>query len=163
MRALRRKEKEITAISELKNILKSTKYITIAMCHQNEPYLVTLSHGYDEGENCIFFHCSKEGKKVDVLEKNPLVWGQAIMDLGYVKGKCDHLFSSVQFQGTVSFPESTDEKRHALTVMIRALEDNPQEVLDEQVTEKAVKRVRIGRIDIQYMSGKKSVKPIVQT
>jgi nitroimidazol reductase NimA-like FMN-containing flavoprotein (pyridoxamine 5'-phosphate oxidase superfamily) len=50
---LRRKDKEITDVNTLKKILKTTKYITIALSADNQPYLVSLSHGYDEEHNCL--------------------------------------------------------------------------------------------------------------
>ncbi|GAG43343.1 unnamed protein product, partial [marine sediment metagenome] len=59
-----------------------SKYITIAMSNDNEPYLATLSHGYNAEEKCIYFHCAKEGKKIDILNENDVVWGQALIDRG---------------------------------------------------------------------------------
>ncbi len=161
MRGIRRKEKEIKDSEELHQILQSTKYITIAMASDDEPYLVTLSHGYEPSKKCVYFHCAKKGKKIDILSRNPIVWGQALLDLGYAKGKCDHLYATVQFRGEVKFITSTVEKRHALRVMIDQLEENPDVVYDEQVTESSVERVNIGRIDIDYMTGKKSNEVII--
>ncbi|MCU0277148.1 MAG: pyridoxamine 5'-phosphate oxidase family protein [Acidobacteria bacterium] len=157
---LRRKEKEIKDPAEMKAILKGTHYVTAAMCREAAPYLVTLSHGYDEERNAIYFHCAKEGKKIDFLKANDRVWGQAILDHGYSHGRCDHLFESVQFSGRVRFVEDAEEKRHALGVMIRQLEREPGKVLTEQVTDASVERVCIGRIDIGFMSGKRSIKVI---
>ena len=161
MKSIRRKEKEISDKNEMLAILENAKYITIAMCVDNEPYLVTLSHGYDRERNCIYFHCAREGKKIDILKEQNNVWGQALMDKGYVQGSCEHLYATTQFMGRVTFVENSDEKKHALEVMINALEDDPQEVLDTQLTEKSIKGVQIGRIDIEYMSGKKSDKVII--
>jgi len=45
--------------------------------------------------------------------------------------------------------------------MIRQLEQNPERVIKKQITEKSIKRVTIGRIDIDYMSGKKAAKAII--
>ncbi|MBA7577173.1 hypothetical protein ES708_19019 [subsurface metagenome] len=85
MKGIRRKEKAIENKEEMISILEKSQYITIAMCHNNIPYLVTLSHGYDREENCIFFHCASEGKKVDILTENSNIWGQAIIDHGYAE------------------------------------------------------------------------------
>lgn len=159
---LRRKEKEITDPAEMKALLAGTLYVTVAMCRNNEPYLVTLSHGYDEERNAIYFHCASEGKKIDFLKANDRVWGQAILDRGYAQGCCDHRFESVQFGGRVRFVDDPAEKRRALGVMIRQLEREPEKVEAAQVTEAAAAKVCIGRIDIESMSGKKSVKVIVQ-
>lgn len=161
MRALRRKEKLIENEEELQEILGTTQYITIAMTMNNQPYLVTLSHGYDRENHCIYFHGAKEGKKNEFLQANNIVWGQALIDRGYVPGKCDHLYSTVHFKGTVSFIADFKEKRHALEVMVHQLENEPQNVIETQITEKSVARVNIGRIDIEYMSGKESKTVVV--
>ncbi len=163
MKGIRRKEKEIEDQNEITKILKDAQYITVAMCEENEPYLATLSHGYDADRNCIYFHCAHEGKKIDILAENNLVWGQALMDLGYVQGACDHLFATAQFRGRVTFITDMEEKEHALRVMIHCLEDEPEKVISEQITQKSLKRVNIGRIDIDHMSGKKAKDVIIQT
>ncbi len=162
MRDIRRKEKAITDSQEMIAILRQAKYVTVAMSLEDEPYLVTLSHGYDVERNCIYFHCAQEGKKIDILRKNNRVWGQALKDNGYAPGKCDHLYATTQFKGRVTLITNEEEKRHALKVMIDQLEDEPDEVFAEQVTDKSVKRVGIGRIDIEEMSGKKASEVIIQ-
>jgi len=161
MRNLRRKEKSIDSREELIHILKSCKYITVALCQNNEPYLATLSHGYDQERNCLYFHCAKEGKKIDILKENNLVWGQALLDKGYVRGACDHLYATTQFRGRVTLLDDFAEKKHALEVMIEGLENDPQKVKEAQLTEKSIQRVQIGRIDIEYMSGKKAEDVII--
>ena len=158
---MRRKEKEIKDRHEMVAILELAKYITIAMCKNDEPYLVTLSHGYDRANHCLYFHCAEEGKKIDVLKENNIVWGQALIDKRYVDGKCDHLYATVHFKGIVTFLENRQEKRKALEVMIRALENDPKIVMKTQLEEEAIAKVRIGKITIEYMSGKKSEKTIV--
>lgn len=70
---MRRTDREITNAATLKKILKSTQYVTIAMSMDDQPYLVSLSHGYDEERNCIYFHSAKEGKKLDYLKKSKSV------------------------------------------------------------------------------------------
>jgi len=153
---MRRKEKEITSKQELIDILTTTKYVTVAMCIENNPYLVTLTYGYDEKNNSLYFHCAKQGKKIDILKQNNVVWGQALMDNGYVEGKCDHLYATTQFKGTVSFIEDIDEKEKALNIMIKQQEKKPEMVMNDQITKESLKTVQIGRIDITFLSGKKS-------
>ena len=161
MRGIRRKEKAIKSKEEMMATLEKTKYITIAMCMENEPYLVTLSHGYSREKNCIYFHCAQEGKKIDILRVNGTVWGQAIQDLGYVPGSCDHLFITTQFRGKVTFIQDIAEKELALKTMIYQLEPDPRKVIEEQITESSLQRVNIGRIDIDFLSGKKSKETII--
>jgi nitroimidazol reductase NimA-like FMN-containing flavoprotein (pyridoxamine 5'-phosphate oxidase superfamily) len=155
MREIRRKEKAIKDLDEIKDILIRTKYVTIAMSKSNSPYLVTLSHGYDKDKNCIYFHCASEGKKIEYLSDNNIIWGQAIDDMGYLDGKCNHAFKTAQFRGKVIFIDDYNEKKTALTIMINQLENNPEDILEEQLgRESSINKVTIGRIDIEDLSGK---------
>jgi len=161
MRGIRRKDKAVTDIREMREILRTAQYVTLAMCLNDEPYLVSLSHGYDEERNCIYFHCAKEGKKIDILKANNLVWGQALVDHGYVQGACDHLYATTQFRGRVTFAEDIEEKEHALRLMIESLDDNPEEIIEKQLAPESIQRAKIGRIDIDHLSGKKASKIII--
>jgi nitroimidazol reductase NimA-like FMN-containing flavoprotein (pyridoxamine 5'-phosphate oxidase superfamily) len=152
---IRRKELEINDENILKKILKITKYVTIALAIKNQPYLVSLSHGFDESENCIYFHCAVEGKKVDYMKENNTIWGQALIDGGYVDGECSHLYASVMFEGIISFIEDPTEKWEAISLMTRQL-DNAAETLIAERTPESLKDTVIGRIDIKHMTGKKS-------
>jgi nitroimidazol reductase NimA-like FMN-containing flavoprotein (pyridoxamine 5'-phosphate oxidase superfamily) len=154
---VRRKDREITDSAELKKVLKSTKYVTIALCMDNEPYLVSLSHGYDESRNCLYFHCAPEGKKLVFWKANNSVWGQAMLDYG-VTDECDYAYTSVHFKGKVSLIEDLSEKRHAIEVMVRQLSEKPEAKLAKIKLEKLAKTT-MGRIDISCMTGKKHQKP----
>ena len=162
MHPLRRKDKEITDEAEVKAILREARHVTIAMSLGDEPYLATLSHGYDENRNCVYFHCAREGKKVEILDANPRVWGQALLDDGYQQGSCDHLYRTVQFHGRVTFVQDQEEKAHALQVMIRHLDEKPEKIIKEQITPHSTGRIQVGRIDIDHISGKKADRVIVQ-
>jgi nitroimidazol reductase NimA-like FMN-containing flavoprotein (pyridoxamine 5'-phosphate oxidase superfamily) len=152
---MRRMDKAITDEEEMRSILKSTQYVTIAMAKENEPYLVSLSHGYDPEENCIYFHCAKEGKKLDYLEANNVVWGQALIDRGYSQGECNHLYASVHFRGRVTLLEDPEEKWEALALMTRRLDSDPEKLISGRSRGRVMETV-VGRIDIEYMTGKKS-------
>ena len=152
---LRRKDKEVTDERFLKKILKTAKYVTIALSMNNEPYLVSLSHGYDEKKNCVYFHCAREGKKLQYLRSNNTVWGQALLDYGYSEGECTYLYASVHFSGKVTMLENIEEKREALACMIRQIDKNPETLITDLRPER-LRNTVVGRIDVAYMSGKKS-------
>ncbi len=154
---VRRKEREITDQSEMRQILKTTKYVTVALCMNNEPYLVSLSHGYDEEKKCLYFHCAPEGKKLVYAKANSQVWGQAVLDYG-VTEECDYAYSSVQFSGTISIITDLQEKIHGMTVLVRQVSLNPEEKLAKIKLGK-LDKTTMGRIDIAFMSGKKHQKP----
>ena len=154
---VRRKDREITDQAEMKQVLKTTKYITVAMCMDNEPYLVSLSHGYDEVKNCLYFHCASEGKKLVFQKANNRVWGEAVHDFG-VTEECDYAYTSVHFGGKMVLVKDLSEKQHGLEVLVRQVSTRPEEKLAKIKPEK-LGSTTIGRIDIEYMSGKKHQSP----
>ena len=154
---LRRRDKEVSNPEILTKILRSAKYVTLALCANNQPYLVSLSHGYDEEHNCIYFHCAKEGKKLDYLKSNDVVWGQALLDQGYLEGECTHQYASVHFSGKVTFIEETNEKLAGVKCMMRHLDSNP-DALFAKFDSKRLENTVIGRVDLDEMTGKKSEK-----
>lgn len=154
---VRRKDREITDSDVLKEVLKSTKYVTVALCMGDEPYLVSLSHGFDETRNCLYFHCATEGKKLVYLKANSKVWGQAVLDYG-VTDECDYAYKSVHFKGTMSLINDLTEKQHAMEVLVRQLSATPEEKLAKIKPEKLA-RTTMGKIDITYMTGKQHQNP----
>ena len=157
---VRRKDREIADPAEMRQVLKSTKYVTIALCMDNEPYLVSLSHGYDEKQNCLYFHCATEGKKIVYLNANNKVWGQAVLDYG-VTDKCDYAYTCVHFSGRIFLIDNLTEKQHAMEVMVRQLSVNPEAKLAKIKPEKLAKTT-MGKIDINCMTGKKHLNPKVK-
>lgn len=150
---VRRKDREITDLAEMRQVLKTTQYVTVAMCMDNQPYLVSLSHGYDETQNCIYFHCAPEGKKLVYQRANNQVWGQAVLDFG-VTDECDYVYTSVQFGGKMHLVNNLCEKQHAIEVLIRQLSLDPEKKL-AQVKPEKLEKTTIGRITIEQMTGKK--------
>ena len=158
---IRRKDKEITNPEQLKKILKTTEYVTLALIKDDEPYLVSLSHAYDETENCIYFHSAPEGKKLEYMRAHPTVWGQAMLDHGYHKGQCSHLYASVMFRGRIKFIDDVDIKRHAFRSMVQQLEPDPDSIMDDMLASKSLPTTVVGRINIKHMTGKKSAEVAV--
>jgi nitroimidazol reductase NimA-like FMN-containing flavoprotein (pyridoxamine 5'-phosphate oxidase superfamily) len=157
---VRRKDREITDHDAMRNVLKSTKYVTVALCMDKEPYLVSLSHGYDEKHHCIYFHCASEGKKLVYAKANNKVWGQTVQDYG-VTDECDYAYTSVHFSGRLFLIKDLEEKQHAIEVLVRQLSTNPEEKLADIKPEKLA-TATMGRIDIKYMTGKQHLNPKVK-
>jgi uncharacterized protein len=154
---VRRKDREITDQSEMQKVLAATKFVTVALCMNNEPYLVSLSHGYDKSKNCLYFHCAPEGKKLVYQKANNKVWGQAVLDFG-VTEECDYAYTSVHFSGKIHLIEDLSEKKHAMEVLVRQVSLEPETKL-ANIKGERLSSVTMGRINIDYMSGKKHLTP----
>jgi nitroimidazol reductase NimA-like FMN-containing flavoprotein (pyridoxamine 5'-phosphate oxidase superfamily) len=134
-----KKKLEIIDSKVIDGILSRGKFLTLSLCRDNEPYIVTLSYGFDENRNVIFFHCAKRGLKLDFIRVNPEVCGTVVEDLGYQEGKCSHAFRSVVFRGRVHQIDDLEEMEYAYRVMTDQLEPDPQAV-----------RVRILKNEVDY-------------
>jgi uncharacterized protein len=155
----RRPEKATTDRVEMLDIIDGEAVMTMAMCKDNEPYLVTVNYGFDPSCDCFYFHCGQAGKKMDYLRANPVVWGQVVEDIGYVDGECDHAFRSVHFRGRVAFLESSADKRKAVHLMIDHLESDPETVKAKFSKPDALDNVMIGKIQVEAMTAKQGPAP----
>jgi len=120
---LNRPNREITSPEEITAILRNGKYAVISMCRDNEPYVVTLSYGYDKEANALYFHTSKVGLKLEFLSNNPSVCAPVIEDGGYVQDVCEHVFKTAVFWGTMEVVSDLEEKKHGMSVLLNHLEE----------------------------------------
>ena len=67
-------------------------------------------------------------------------------------------YTSVQFSGRMFLVEDLGEKQHAMEVLVRQVSLSPEEKLSKIKPEKLAKTT-MGRIDINYLSGKKHQSP----
>jgi uncharacterized protein len=123
---MRRNERQIEDWLILEDILQHGKYAAIALCRQDEPYIVTLSYGYDKVNRTLYFHCSKDGLKNEFARQNPHACITVIDDKGYIKNECSHAYRSVVMRGRIEILDEHSEKLQGLDVLIGHLEENPE-------------------------------------
>ena len=111
---MQKKERQITDKTKIERTLKKGKYATISMCRKDEPYIVSLSYGFDEDNNALYFHSANLGLKLDILEDNPLVCGTVVEDLGYMNNDCSHKYRSVVFWGEMIALQDIEEKSYVI-------------------------------------------------
>lgn len=152
---MRRQEKAIEDPRVFDDILKRGQFAILALCRENEPYAVTMNYGFDASRNTLYFHCAKEGLKIDFIRQNARVCGTVVEDRGYKTGECDHAYRSLVFWGRIAIVDNTEEKKHALDVMIHHLEEDPDPVRRRTLSKEDVtEKVCILRLDIDTISGK---------
>lgn len=149
-------EREITQPAEIEAILSAGRYTTIAMARGDEPYLVTLSYGYDAETKTLYFHSAHEGLKLEFLSANPRVCATVIVDRGYLDGKCAHAYSSVVMYGTMGLVEDAEECRHGMKCMTRQLESDPEAVYAKHQLDgdTVYKRMAVLKLGIESVRGK---------
>lgn len=150
-----RPDREITLKPEIEEILKNGKFCTIALCNDNKPYIVTLSYGYTQEKNALYFHCAPKGLKLEFIAKNPEVCATIIEDGGYVMKECAHNYKTVVFWGTLQVVTDSDEKNFGMRVLLKHLEK--ENAVVEEKTQKAIKQfsnMEILRLDMQEIHAK---------
>jgi nitroimidazol reductase NimA-like FMN-containing flavoprotein (pyridoxamine 5'-phosphate oxidase superfamily) len=118
---MRRKDKEITDPDAITSIIRKSTVCRLAMSDDGQPYVIPMSFGYKDG--VVYFHSASEGRKIDVLQKNPRVCIEFDTDCRLKTGDspCNWGFSfqsAVAF-GVAAFIEDAAEKRAALDIIMR--------------------------------------------
>ncbi len=153
---MRRQERQITDEAELKEILSQGRYAVIAMCRGDEPYIVTLSYGYDEAQNALYFHTARAGLKMDFIGHNPNVCATILDDRGYTQNACAHAYRSVVLFGKIVLVDDTEQKKHGVTVILNHLEEKPDTIRERVLKSDAVySTIAVLKLEIAQMSGKK--------
>lgn len=153
---MRRNDREIKDNEEITEILNHGKYAVISLCRDNEPYIVTLSYGYDASEKALYFHCGEFGLKMDFIHQNPKVCATVIDDKGYINGECGHGFRSVVMFGKIIVLDEIEQKKHGLKVLLEQLEENPNAMMDKALNNEDVfQKVAVLKLDINELSAKK--------
>jgi nitroimidazol reductase NimA-like FMN-containing flavoprotein (pyridoxamine 5'-phosphate oxidase superfamily) len=151
---MRRKDKEITKASDLETILKEAKVCRLGLLDGGLPYIVPVHYGYSNGN--LYIHSAKEGKKIDLIKKNPKICFEVELDhrINNTGIPCDWStsYESIIGYGTSLLLSDIDEKKEALEILVNHYD--PDAVYD--FSRKMVDSVVIIKISIDNMTGKKS-------
>ncbi len=152
---MQKKEREIKNKKHLVNILQRGKYTTISMCRNDEPYVVTLSYGFDSDQNSLYFHSAQKGLKIEFLNDNPRVCATVIQDRGYKIGKCSHAYRSVVFWGKMTVVDDLEEKKRGLDILLNHLEDEPGRLKKKLLKDdKSYADLGVLKLEISRITGK---------
>jgi len=120
-RPMRNFRKEITGRAELEDILAKAEVLFLALHDEPAPYVLPLNFAYAEGE--LWFHCAREGTKLDLIRRDPRVGFSAVADARVVPGPapCDFAATgcSVVGRGTARISEDPAERRRGLDALMR--------------------------------------------
>lgn len=156
---MRRKDREVTDIDQIFDIVSRCRVAHFAMADQGMPYVVALNFGYERQGNSLvlYFHSAYEGRKMDILKDNPNVYVQmhCVDQLisGSQENPCGYSwrYDSVMGGGIVAFLERPEEKTHALNCILQHL-DKTEAVF--QFPEEQLKHTCVYRVCLEHPTGK---------
>lgn len=139
---------------QIEEILSKAKFLRLALSDSNTPYIIPMAFGYKN--NKIYLHCSREGKKIDILSRNPRVAFEADVEAEIITAgdicKYNVRYRSVVGNGQAKFVEDYNEKVEGLTVLS---EHYGKKGLFE-FEEWKVNRLCVIEIEIEEMTGKQN-------
>jgi uncharacterized protein len=143
-------EEEATAI------LRAGRYGVLSTASaEGEPYGVPVNYCFDERENCIFFHCSKTGKKIDNMMANDRV---SFIVIGYEQVVPERFithYESVLATGRVEMVRDEQEKRDKLLQLCEKFSPGAVERREDVIT-KYLPAVAIFKILMDSVTGKRN-------
>lgn len=157
---MRRKEREVTDIAEIRAFLDECKVCRVGFFDGERPYIVPMNLAYEleEGKLSFYFHCAKEGKKIDLIRKNPNVGVELDKEIALVEGKApcqySYRFMSVIGSGKAVIVEDVAEKVHALTKIMK--QQTGKDFDDFEKNPNMLSAVSIIRVDVQEYACKKN-------
>ena len=125
MNGMTRREQQVTDINEIIGILEKSKVVHVGMIDGDEPYVVPMNYGYEfvDDKLIIYLHGARRGKKLDLIRENPKVFYELDCDIvpfeGEVACKYGITYSSVMGKGEAFIVNDIEEKKHALSVLMK--------------------------------------------
>lgn len=149
-----RRFNQLVSDDECKRILKDEKRAAFSVIGDNGyPYTIPINFFYDENDNKIYFHCAKEGHKIDSINRCDkvcfTVWNQ-----GFKKSGCwEWNVTSVIIFGRAKFVTDKDDIDKHLRMFAAKYYPTSEEI-EKEMKSPAANAVQMFAIEIEHMTGK---------
>ncbi|MDF2942127.1 MAG: putative flavin-nucleotide-binding protein [Herbinix sp.] len=153
---MRRKNREVSNMEEIVEIIKKCDVCRIAFFDEEYPYIIPLNFGVNhDGEDIDFyFHGANAGKKLDLLRQNPKVGFELDCSHNLITGEaaCDYTmeFESVCGDGIIEVL-GDDQKIRALNILMQQYARDTTFEYSEQ----SLKAVTVLKLKVHHIMGKR--------
>jgi nitroimidazol reductase NimA-like FMN-containing flavoprotein (pyridoxamine 5'-phosphate oxidase superfamily) len=148
---MRRSDRAITDTAELESILREAIVCRMGLCDGVVPYVVPMNYGYRDGS--VFLHSAIEGRKIEILRRNPNVCLEFEKDVELIPAEAACSFSmkyrSVIASGKAVFLEDAEGKAQGLNVIMTQVTGK-----EFDFPPQALERIVVIRVDLEECSGK---------
>lgn len=155
MQGMTKRERQIEDLNQIQNILDACRVLHLGLAVNNEPYVVPMNYGYimEEGKLTVYLHSALKGKKLDMIRANPNVFFEMDCDRNPFEGEkpCQYglSYSSVMGRGKAMIVEDVEEKKKAMSILMKT-----QTGKDFTFEDKLVSIVAVVRIDVSEYTAK---------
>ena len=152
-REMRRFKQQISSEDCIRVLKEQPRGVLSVLGDDGYPYGIPMDHWYAEEENKLYFHCAKEGHKLDAIAVCDKA-SYCVMDEGFRKeGEWALNINSVVVFGRMHVVEDEDKKREICTNLCRKFTDD-EAYLQKELTN-AFPRVCCLELTIEHMTGKR--------
>ena len=151
-----RADRQVNDRNEILEIMRGCDALHLAFTDGDYPYVIPMNFGFEDmdGRLTIYLHGAKEGKKHELMRKNPHVAFSMSRAHEMIAGKvpCASTFKyeSVCGRGVIEVVGG-DERMHALTVIMRQYDHAQVHVFSE----KHAAAVTLLKITVEELTGKR--------
>ena len=155
MQGMTKRERQITDEKQIMHILDTAKVLHLGLAVNNEPYVVPMNYGYthEDGKLILYLHSAVRGKKLDMIQANPKVFFEMECDLKPFESRlpCQYglAYSSVMGRGEAKLVEDAEEKKRAMTILMKT-----QTGKDFSFEDRLVSIVTVIRVDVSEYTAK---------
>ena len=151
-----KREREVTDINEIREILDKSMIVHVGMIDGDEPYVVPMNYGhtFEDGKLVLYLHSAVRGKKLDMIRANSKVFFEIDCDWKPFEGvkPCQYglAYSSIMGRGTARIVEDVKEKKQAMTVLMKTQTGKDFVFNDELVSIVAVIRIDVAEYTAKH-------------
>ena len=155
MKGMTKREFQITDEGQIRAILDSAKVLHLGLAVNNEPYVVPMNYGYtmENGRLVLYLHSAVRGRKLDMLQANSNVFFEMDCDRVPFEGQvaCQYglAYSSIMGRGSARIVEDVEEKKQAMSILMKT-----QTGKDFSFEDRLVSIVAVIRIDVSEYTAK---------
>ncbi|GAA3192386.1 pyridoxamine 5'-phosphate oxidase family protein [Lentilactobacillus kefiri] len=158
---MRRKDREVTDINEIKQILKDSHVIHSGFRTDDYPYVVPTNFAYEfDGDNhlTLYIHGAPEGTKRELIKKDGRMGfeiddgGQLMVPKDPKENTPSFAYRSVMGYGDAELVDDPETKKHALQLLLG--HETGQKLADFDVSEKTIEYVGVIKITVKSYTAK---------
>ena len=155
MQGMTKRERQVTDPEQILHILDTAKVVHLGLSVNDEPYVVPMNYGYtmEEEKLTLYLHSAVRGKKLDMIQANSKVFFEIDCDRMPFEGRvpCQYgmVYSSIMGRGTATLVEDVEEKKQAMTILMKT-----QTGKDFSFNDRLVSIVTVIHIDVSEYTAK---------
>lgn len=161
---MRKQEREVCGAQEKLDILRRCEYMALALRGEEAPYCVPLNFGAElaGGALVLYFHCAREGTKLELLRKDGRVgftaahmlrvFNKGVAPCGYTTD-----YESVCGSGIAYIVEDEAERLHGLRVLMRQY--TGEDFAPEAFQPRALALTAVVKVVCEHWTAKRLIRP----